>query len=716
MAFTVPVAISIVGDARLVRNVYRPASPLTVGQTFISYVADLEGISRLILRSTIGTDFSEVTVPVDVKGIDSYSISCREDGTMLICWSDRTTIRRFTFDPMMPATAGAQADMAMGNNPELSTIVGGKVQIFYTRHFLVYRKVSLDSGTTWGVERTISDPSNTTFDRYGMSQKPGSTQFNYLADVGFGPKDINGIALPLSVDGNTTFLMNGSTVGTETVTYGPYKDATNAYTMDDANMSGSNILDVVGSVQMNLDTGTNGTTAGKIGQARTFNGSTRWRAPNTSDLVFAGDLTLRFWVKINSYGRYHHIVARNYWDTYAVIIGTAGYLYMYWGVNTSVYEAVGLGDGTIQVGQWYHVAFTRDMSLSVAKLYLNGVLATSSPVTLTPTNNGNYTYFGWCPWTNHYTDASVDEILFNNRVLTDAEILSSYTLGNAGTADSSSTSVVLPKFSDVPNTVVYHNTTGTVQSVPARNQNGIQTVGKTQFDAASATFTDIFATGATTFEIWAKIGTKNTPDDVMLECTNGSLTTTDGMWSIGFQNDRRLLFTYHGQLRAAGTVTVTSGSGTITGSGTFFTTEFKPGDYVRFSPSSTVYQINSISSDTVLNLTAAYALPTLTTQTMYKVGQHILKQRTPATDYREGSFNFYGLSIDGSISGVTLVLNGYKMKTYWHVNPMNIPVAGSHTYASRYREAVGTVLDSIRISNVAKSLTTMRNYFKGIIL
>ena len=63
---------------------------------------------------------------------------------------------------------------------------------------------------------------------------------------------------------------------------------------------------------------------------------------------------------------------------------------------------------------------------------------------------------------------------------------------------------------------------------------------------------------------------------------------------------------------SAGTITVTNGSATVTGSGTSFTTEFKVGDFIGVIAGGTPYTliVSAIASNTQLTIGAAYTGPT----------------------------------------------------------------------------------------------------------
>jgi autotransporter-associated beta strand protein len=104
--------------------------------------------------------------------------------------------------------------------------------------------------------------------------------------------------------------------------------------------------------------------------------------------------------------------------------------------GTAVAASINSGSG-VTAGQWYHVVATWDDTAAVAKIYVNGVLATTSP-TIAP-GGGNSRPFdanttspftmgarsdGGFGWTG-----GIDEPAYYNTVLTDAQILTHYNNG-----------------------------------------------------------------------------------------------------------------------------------------------------------------------------------------------------------------------------------------------------------------------------------------------
>jgi hypothetical protein len=69
---------------------------------------------------------------------------------------------------------------------------------------------------------------------------------------------------------------------------------------------------------------------------------------------------------------------------------------------------------------------------------------------------------------------------------------------------------------------------------------------------------------------------------------------------------------------SAGTISVTLGDATVTGSGTTWTTNAQAGQYL-VAPNGAILQILSVTSNTELELTANYAGPTIAGQT-YAIG------------------------------------------------------------------------------------------------
>ncbi len=181
----------------------------------------------------------------------------------------------------------------------------------------------------------------------------------------------------------------------------------------------------------------------------------------------------------------------------------------------------------------------------------------------------------------------------------------------------------------------------------------------------------------------------------------GSMTFTalsSGTWANG-----QLLIDvdYNGLAQPVpGTVALTSGSPTVTGSGTTFTTTLKPNQYLVFAsdPTQALYQISAINSDTSLTLGSNFAGTTTALTTAALVVDPTAFNLT-VTDVVDGtSESFPNLSLNSSVKNyVVAVVNDFDNGSQL----VNVQVAGTPTTAPSVTGVVGTAL---AISNVTNTL------------
>ncbi len=130
---------------------------------------------------------------------------------------------------------------------------------------------------------------------------------------------------------------------------------------------------------------------------------------------------------------------------------------------------------------------------------------------------------------------------------------------------------------------------------------------------------------------------------------------------------------YSAPPQGAGTVSVTNGSATVTGTGTTFT-RFRAGELITINNGGTTwvtYTIQSIASDTSLTLSANYAGTTNATRGYYGPGDALLGSVT--TD-AAGQYLFSGLSARGYVASVSTPA-GY---TYINgVSPVRVDTDGT---------------------------------------
>ena len=164
---------------------------------------------------------------------------------------------------------------------------------------------------------------------------------------------------------------------------------------------------------------------GMVGQAFSFNGSSRVSASAAGLPTGDSDRTMALWVKANTffdgeaffagYGKF-----KSYNQTYD--LGTAG--------NTLFFSQWGgaIFGPALQTGRWYHVAVTN--TGTKVKLYLDGKLVASGDLPIN-TPGGTKLFMGSLPdEPAKRLDGLVDEVEIYNRALTAAEIRAIYQAGS----------------------------------------------------------------------------------------------------------------------------------------------------------------------------------------------------------------------------------------------------------------------------------------------
>jgi parallel beta-helix repeat protein len=133
-------------------------------------------------------------------------------------------------------------------------------------------------------------------------------------------------------------------------------------------------------------------------------------------------------------------------------------------------------------------------------------------------------------------------------------------------------------------------------------------VGPREFDAVVASsggdFTsivDAFASGART--VFVRPGTYNELSNIVVPAGGCLVGACPGAVAVVMGPGARVVLDGSGRLTTAGTLSITSGSTTVTGVGTSFTT-LQAGDYIVLGDA--FYSIASVTDDLALELTAAY--------------------------------------------------------------------------------------------------------------
>jgi hypothetical protein len=195
-------------------------------------------------------------------------------------------------------------------------------------------------------------------------------------------------------------------------------------------------VDSHGSNTLTETSGTIGTAAGKIGNARDFeSGDTELfsRADNASLSTGNIDFTFSAWVNFESLAANGALISK--WDLagnvreYAVIFeaGFLKFLVSSAGTDTIAVSAVSLGAPS--VGVWYFVVAWHDAGSSINIQVNNGAVDTLAHLTGVIDSTASFCLGSLNEFAGYYLDGLLDEVSFWKRVLTPAERTNLYNSG-----------------------------------------------------------------------------------------------------------------------------------------------------------------------------------------------------------------------------------------------------------------------------------------------
>jgi hypothetical protein len=212
--------------------------------------------------------------------------------------------------------------------------------------------------------------------------------------------------------------------------------------------AGTTVADVSGANNNGTVSNTAWTTAGKNGNALTFNGSNSWvTVPDANSLDLTSAMTLEAWIRPT--------VATG-WRTVVMKETTGGLIYALYGGDDAGRPSEWLRVGTEQgvsgptalaANTWTHVAATFDGT--TMRVYVNGAqVATRAWTNTIATSTGVLRIGGNSIW-GEYFNGQIDDVRIYNRVLTAAEITTDM---NTPVAPPDKTAPIVSSVSPTPNT------------------------------------------------------------------------------------------------------------------------------------------------------------------------------------------------------------------------------------------------------------------------
>ncbi|MEY2571560.1 MAG: hypothetical protein QOE63_1910, partial [Acidimicrobiaceae bacterium] len=204
-----------------------------------------------------------------------------------------------------------------------------------------------------------------------------------------------------------------------------------AWSFDDG--SGTTAADRSGNGNNGTLKGATWTTSGRYGGALSFNGTSDWvTVPDSNSLDLTGPMTLEAWIKPRALTAWNTVLMKEY-GTY--------YSYALYATDDSLVptgwarDAVAWGNGPVSTTAWTHLAFTYDGT--VAKLYVNGVMTSSSSnVFALPNTNGPLRIGGNGIW-GEYFNGLIDDVRVYSRPLSPAEVTADMGTGVSAAAQPS---------------------------------------------------------------------------------------------------------------------------------------------------------------------------------------------------------------------------------------------------------------------------------------
>jgi hypothetical protein len=190
------------------------------------------------------------------------------------------------------------------------------------------------------------------------------------------------------------------------------------WSLDEAS---GNALDSHGSHAL-TDNNTCGSAAGKVGNARTFNGSNEFFSKSDHADLSGGDIaiTLQVWFLLNATGQFHFLIGKGTSDEYALFVTSANQL-RFEVVNAALGSASATDGTTLTTGTWYYGTGWHDPVANQIGVALNAGTATTTAWTTGIRDGTGAFAIGARGNGSFLTSGNIDEAALWHRVLSGAE-------------------------------------------------------------------------------------------------------------------------------------------------------------------------------------------------------------------------------------------------------------------------------------------------------
>lgn len=437
MTLTLPVAISVVGDALQVRHLRAAGKSWAVwtvndnggGELFVvrERTANISVIGGL---RTDGSDFSERVIPLPARKIVNFH--CLELATNEVAFliSDGKSVFTFLWNVLTNTILQPVVKLADGDLPSQFEVTD-IIRRFYVRNRDVIVKVG------GGAEATIIDPSSTEALDIDVVRKAETSLARYA-----GVQAINrDLALPFLADASSVIVYNSETeqaLVSEALPSG----TVGYFTFDSVDFSGTTMLNKAPSPAFNatLVGSAPASVAGQVGQARDFvggGGNGHYDLGNPSALQIVGDLTISFWINADNFNQRVNPYAKAYGGEGTITLedvagGVPGYFNFFYGSGGGdANPYIGYGSlERITAGRWWHATVVRDMTNRFVRWFFDGQMVSHATAFVTPVASGQSASIGR-GYTGQIVDGRLDEMLIINQALSPQQVNSLFEKGKA---------------------------------------------------------------------------------------------------------------------------------------------------------------------------------------------------------------------------------------------------------------------------------------------
>jgi hypothetical protein len=333
-----------------------------------------------------------------------------------------------------PASVSAAEPVSVSVAPSIAALSQGQAQAF---------AATVNNSTNTLVTWTIS-PNIGTISSAGVYTAPATITAAQIVSV-----TATSVAAPETAFASATVTLAPSQTPASAASTSLPSGLALHWTFDTASISGTTVTDTSHNGGTGTMYGNPAVVTGKLGQALSFNGVNSLVSMNAYGdplTEFNNSITLSAWIDTTNSSRVEAIISKysaaGSGSGYVFRTDAAGHVELMVGAgDLSVYPATVTDTGTVNDGQWHHVAAVITMGQNV-QFYVDGKL--SSTATMYTLANGDawsnleVGSSSYTPYGNYFT-GSIDELQVYDRALAAAEVSAIYALTGGTQTQASST-------------------------------------------------------------------------------------------------------------------------------------------------------------------------------------------------------------------------------------------------------------------------------------